>query len=208
VDSIPAEWDGRPLVAPRERELAPDRSIARIATLDAASDRLAVLIDFSGSLWNTQADGRTRKELLDPEFRAFAEALPEGARFNVIPYTGTPHPWQERLVPVDARTVRDVQTAFARWTMRGQGDAFGAIEVALADPEVDRILLLTDGAPTGGRRWDLPLAIELLLQGCRLRPVTYDVVLVDAPRGTARKWERLTSETGGRLLSVAFAPQR
>ena len=47
-----------------------------------------------------QAGGRTRKELLDPEFQKLVAALPPGARFNVVPYTGVPHPWQERLVDV------------------------------------------------------------------------------------------------------------
>lgn len=203
--TIPSDWDGRPLAPPRPSDAAEDRSLAAIGRLDPGSDRLAILIDFSGSLWNVQAGGRTRKELLDPEFQKLVAALAPGARFNVVPYTGVPHPWQERLVDVDSQSVRTAQDAFTRWTMRGQGDAFGAIEVALADPEVDRVLLLTDGAPTGGRRWDLPLAFEHLLQGCRLRPIVYDVVLVDAPKGTARRWERLTAETGGRLLAVSFS---
>jgi HEAT repeat protein len=203
--TVPSDWDGLPLAPPRPSDAAEDRSLAAIGRLDPGSDRLAILIDFSGSLWNVQAGGRTRKELLDPEFQKLVAALTPGGRFNVVPYTGVPHPWQERLVEVEAKLVREAQAAYTRWAMRGQGDAFGAIEVALADPEVDRVLLLTDGAPTGGRRWDLPLAFEHLLAGCRLRPIVYDVVLVDAPKGTARRWERLTSETGGRLLAVSFS---
>lgn len=201
--SIPADWDGTPLVAPKPAA-GGATTLAELARLDPCSDRLAILIDFSGSLWNERGEGVTRKQLLDPEFKELVAALPRDARFNVVPYTGVPHPFQERLVAAEPRRVLEVQTAYERWSMRGQGDAFGAIQTALADPDVDRILLLTDGAPTGGARWDLPLMVELLLEQNRFRHVVFDVVLIDAPKGTARRWERLTASTGGRLLSVAF----
>lgn len=204
VSSLPAAWDGRPVVAGRAADADGARTLAALGRLDPASDRLAILIDFSGSLWNVRADGRTRKELLDPEFRTLVGALPPEARFNVVPYTAAVFPWQDALVPADPRRVREAQDAFGRWAMRGQGDAFGALEVALADPEVDRILLLTDGAPTGGRRFDLGLMVELLLERRRVRPVIFDVVLIDAPRGTERRWQRLTDSSGGRLLAVKF----
>ncbi|MEZ6014336.1 MAG: hypothetical protein R3F49_04430 [Planctomycetota bacterium] len=203
---LPDDWDGRPVVAREAPSSVGERSIATIGRLEPLSDRLAILIDFSGSLWNVQAEGKTRKELLDPEFRKLVGGLSKEARFNVVPFTGVPHPWQDGLISADPRRVKEAQDTYSRWSMRGQGDAFGAIEVALADPEVDRVLLLTDGAPTGGRRWDLPLMVELLLQAGRVRPVIFDVVLVDAPRGTARRWQRLTDETGGRLLAVSFSP--
>jgi len=184
------------------------RSTAALGRLDPASDRLAILIDFSGSLWNVRADGRTRKELLDPEFRQLLASLERDAqrdsRFNVVPYTATPFPWQESIVRADARHVREAQEAYGRWSMRGQGDAYGALQVALADPEVDRVLLLTDGAPTGGRHWDVPLMTELLLHQTRHRPVAFDVVLVDAPNGLARRWTRLAEASRGRLVRVSF----
>ena len=86
--------------------------------------------------------------------------------------------------------------------MRGSGDLHEALTFALDEPDVDRVILLTDGAPSGGERWDVPLMTALLQERLRFRPALIDVVLVDSSPRLERLWGAFASSTGGRCLSL------
>ena len=99
-------------------------------------------------------------------------------------------------------TVERAQRFFRRATMRGKGDVWGALELALDQPALDRVIVVTDGAPTGGRHWDIGLIGERLSERTRFRPVAVDLVLLDAPRGIQRRWAPVVAKLGGRLLAL------
>jgi hypothetical protein len=203
LERLPDGWTARtgtPPPAADASELG-DRTRA-FAGLSVLSDRVRFLIDFSGSLWQGAVEGRTRKDIAVEALSKGLTALAPDARFNVIPYTAEPLPWSDALRPARPSDVRDAVDALARCNASGRGNAFDAIQLALADPDVDTIVLYTDGVPTGGRRWNLDLMVELLLEQHRHRGVAFDVVLVDAKGGTARRWERLARATGGRCVAA------
>jgi HEAT repeat protein len=175
-----------------------------LAGLPILSDRVAFLIDFSGSLWRVDENGRSRKAIVDEKMRAALEALPETAQFNVIPYTNEPHPWREALVPATRANIERGARDFETCQERGKGNFFDAALLALADPGVDTIVVLTDGAPTGGHRFQLELLFEALLEENRGRWVTFDSIVVDCPKGVARRWLEFSQRTGGRSIAVAL----
>ena len=177
-----------------------------MGALDPMSDRLAVLVDFSGSLWNVRTDGTTRKERLDPEVDGLLGRLLPGTELYFAAFTADVHPFEPAPVRASRARVRELHSFFRRARMRGQGDAHGAILAALAQPSIDRIMLVTDGAPTGGRRWNVDVIVDRVLERTRFRPVTFDVVLHGAGRGAQRRWARLTARTGGRLVVVDESP--
>jgi hypothetical protein len=187
-----------------------DRASARIrgdtgvalAGLELVSDRVTFLIDMSGSMWDTDAGGRTRKELVDVRLRRCLEALPATAAFNLIPYTKTPHPFEPRLVRASKENVARAAQWFEKRNERGSGNVFDAALLALLDPDVDTLVVLTDGVPTGGRRWDMELMVELLVERNRFRQVAFDALLVDAPKGRQRAWADLAARTGGRAQAI------
>jgi hypothetical protein len=76
--------------------------------------------------------------------------------------------------------------------------------LALQDPEVDTLLVLFDGAPTGGHRHRLELITPLFLEQNLGRGATLDFVLVDASKKLQRMWGELAEATGGRTVSVSF----
>lgn len=174
------------------------------AGLPMLSERSAFLIDFSGSMWQTKIGERTRKEIVDAHLRGVLQALPPEARFNVIPFTNEPIPWEERLVPASRANVARAVDWFERARQSGRGNFYDAARLALADPEVDTIVVLTDGVPTGGRHSNLELVVELLYEENRFRKVAFDAVLVDAPAGRKRLWEDLARGSGGRTVSVGL----
>jgi HEAT repeat protein len=199
IAQLPQDW------RPTRAELGPAvGGTAAFAGLPILSDRVAFLIDFSGSLWVEREGREPRKKAVDEALRAALPKLDESARFLLVPYTAEPHPWRETLEPAKPRIVESALKDFADCRERGSGNAYGAIELALAQPEVDTIVLLTDGAPTGGRRWKLDLIVELLAFELRFRPVALDIVLVDAPSGLASRWKRIAAESGGRTVEVSL----
>ena len=202
----PADW--RPSPARDGTTLGSGRSAVASAGLPILSDRLAFLIDFSGSLWQTQVGDKSRKEIVDQALRAALESLPTSARFNLIPYTGEPHPWRDSLVDASPKEIRSAMNFFERCNERGTGNVYDAIGVALQDPEVDTLVILTDGAPTGGRRWNLGLMVELLLEETRYRSVAFDSVLVDAPKGLRKHWQALAERSDGTSIAVRWDPKQ
>lgn len=179
------------------------RTVA-FAGLPILSDRVCFLVDFSGSLWVRRESGRTRKEILDERVRAVLEALPEETEFNLVPYTNDPIPWQPKLVPARRPLVVQGVRFFEKCSATGKGNFFDAALLALADPRVDTIVALTDGAPTGGHRWNLDLMVELLAEENRYRKVAFDSILVDASPHLQRSWAELARRTAGRSIAVAL----
>ena len=174
------------------------------AGLPTFSDRIVYLFDFSGSIWNEVRDGKTRKQLLDPVFHQTLDALKPATRFNLGPYTASVKPWQERLTDADERRVKDAHRFIEDIKITGPGDFYAAVQWAKTDPEVDTICVLTDGAPSGGRRWNMEAMAQRLIDENRLRPIRYDVVLVDCPKGLARHWRYLAESTGGVVQTLEF----
>ncbi len=197
---LPKDWRGTHK-QPKARNRAASR--ASLAGLPILSDRIAFLIDFSGSLWTKRRDGTVRKAYADAELRKALESLPETAHFNLIPYTSVPHPWKPELVRATKRNVSAAIKWFEECTERGTGDFYEAAQLALSDPEVDTILSFTDGLPTGGRRCRLDLMVPILLKRARFRRVAFDTLLVDAPNRLHRHWQRLADESGGQLHAVS-----
>ncbi len=199
ADGLAPDW--RPAPEGRPSELGEDRSRA-FAGLTILSQRVAFLIDLSGSIWKERADGKTRKEVIDGKLRLALESLPSDTLFNVIPFTGTPHPWKDALVPATKSNVRRAIRYFEGCRAQGSGNVYDAILLALEDPAVDTVVILTDGAPTGGRRHRLELMIPLLAERNATRMVAMDSILVDATRRLQLHWEDLSRRTGGRSLAI------
>lgn len=172
------------------------------AGLNVISDRVCFLIDCSGSLWQTKVGQRTRKEIADAMLRKALEALPAGTEFNLIPYTNEPFPWEKELVPSRPENVKRAIQFFERCHQTGKGNFFDAVQLALSAAKVDTIVVLTDGAPTGGQRWNLDLMFNLLVEQNRFRKVAFDSILVDAPKPAQRKWSDLAQRSGGRSIAA------
>lgn len=200
--SLPEDW--RPGARTKPEPLR--GGTVALAGLPIVSDRVAFLIDFSGSLWNVRPDGSTRKEKVDEALGELLAKLPEETLFTIVPYTDEPHPFKERLVPATGRNVRAADAWFRDCREHGKGNVYDAIALALADERVDTICVLTDGAPTGGHRWKLDLMVPLLVQDVRFRGVAIDSIIVDAPPRLRRHWEALAEQTGGRSLAISMDP--
>lgn len=201
VDGLGGDW--KPATGERKAsEHAGDTNAPKLAGFPIVSSSVAILVDFSGSTWEKRADGKTRKERLEVELSKALESLPADTLFNVIPYTNEPIPFEKSLVPATPQNVQRALKFFAGSKQSGKGNVWDAIELALGDTRVDTILVLTDGAPTGGIRWNVDLMRERYVERNRFRHVAFDAILVDAKKGLADRWRRWCEAAGGRTLVV------
>jgi len=190
--ALPSGWTPIERTEPVER-----LGTTTFAGIPVSSDRLCILVDLSGSIHTTMEGGLTRREYVELELERLLMSLPQTAKFNIIGFCDEPHAWSKGLV--ENRRGKAVQAMkwFRRLSVRGKGDLFAAAELALGDPDVDTLLVFTDGVATGGRRWKLELMALLLEQECRFRGVSLDSVLVDASARTVRCWQEISERTGG-----------
>jgi HEAT repeat protein len=218
AESLPETWepprrDGAPRTSAGGARSPSDVSGTGIGAptligLPVVSARLAILVDLSGSVWDTARDGKTRKQLLDEELRKALEQLPSTSEFNLIPYTAKPIPWAKELQPATPANVERALAWFEARRDRGPGNYWDAALLALEDPKVDTILALTDGAPTGGPRWNMELMTEWLAQENRFRRARFDSILVDAPKGLQKHWQRLAEQSHGLSIAVEMKEKR
>ncbi len=173
------------------------RSRVRFYGTPIVSDRVVFVIDFSGSMRDPDASGRPKIDGARDALREALEAMPEAATFNVVAFGDEPRSWKDALVPVNAKNVDDAIKFLKGAGPKGYTNLYDALEVALADPDADTIVLLSDGAPSIGKYEYFSRIRHHVGRMNRLRRVAISAVALQ-PTDHARSFlERLAKETGG-----------
>lgn len=206
--SLPDGWTA-PSEAEKKKDSdkAPDKADGEQKTvtfvgLPILSESVVFLIDLSGSMWEKVEGSKTRKEIVDGELARALEGLRPGTRFNVIPFTAAPIPWQPKLAVVNPENVKKALAFFAGRHDQGKGNYWDALELALEDPDVDTVIVLGDGAPTGGHRWNMELIKDLFAERNRFHRVSVSAVLVGASKFLTTQWTELCEASHGTVLAA------
>jgi HEAT repeat protein len=199
--NLPADWT--PQAKPARATQRTGTGTAVISGLPILSTRVAVLVDLSGSVWKERPDGTTPKQDLEGELARMLDGFKPATRFQIVPFTEDPAALSKGLVEATPQAVAKAKVDFAALKTSGKGDYWDAIEKALADPEVDTIIVYGDGAPSGGRRWDVARMERDYLARDRFRRVRLSAVLVGAGRTLTERWTSWCEATGGRVEAVA-----
>jgi hypothetical protein len=126
--------------------------------LKIESSRVCFVLDTSGSM-SDAASGRgtsstahhdTRLGVAKKELTNSLEQLLNGVKFNIITFASDVSAYQRHLIELDASSRARALKRIESWGAAGGTAIFDALRVALADPEVETIYLLTDGVPTEG----------------------------------------------------------
>ena len=200
ASSLADDWRPGPKSPGEEAE--DEAGTTSFVGLNVLSDRVIFLVDCSGSLWHEGEQGKTRKAAADIELRRALEGLSQMVQFNLIPYADEPRPWKSELVPASAKNVEKALHWFEALTLTGKGNLWDALMLALEDPQVDNLVVLTDGSPSGGQRWNLELMSSLFAERNRFRRVVLDALLVDCKPYLVPMWKALCGEAGGRVVEV------
>jgi Mg-chelatase subunit ChlD len=142
---------------------------SRFFGLRIASQRVAFVVDVSGSMEDPLPGSRankgpTRMEAAKRELVACFDALEAGTHFNIVTFSQGATSWKKEAVEATEQSFADAQEYVAELGALGGTNLYGGLELAFEDPEVDTIILLSDGEPSVGELTD-PLAIREAVQG-------------------------------------------
>lgn len=153
--------------------------------LQVASDRVVFVLDKSDSMYYGLFDGVVE------EMRAHLDSAGPTTKFNVIEFADKPVPWNAALAPANAANLEEAVRFLHRERPFGATDMIAALRMGLGTPDVDAIVVLSDGLPNRGdpRKPDGILAAVGKLN--RYQRVAVHTVLLldgrqfpnDAPRG-------------------------
>lgn len=116
------------------------------------SEKIAFLLDASGSMTVGAGDEKTRIRIAQAELsRVIENQLTPSSYFNVIAFDDKVWPFKKKLQKASESTSKKALKYIQKLTAGGETNAYDALELAFADPDVDTIFLLSDGSPTVGK---------------------------------------------------------
>ncbi len=140
------------------------------------SDRVALVLDKSESMYYGLFD-----QVVD-EVAAFLSAALPTTFFGVIEFDAEPRPWQKRLVPANAGNAEEVIDFLQRAKPTGPTNIIDSLRMALALPDVDSVVLLSDGLPNRGDPQTPNEILEQVRQQNRYARVSIHTLLVERGR--------------------------
>ena len=152
-----------------------------------------------GNLTSARPGGTTRLDVAVHEVSQALRSMLDGARFNLIVFAADVRSFEPSVVTLNERT-RKRALRFASSLQAGGGTNLSdALLLALEDPEIDTVFLMTDGQPTVGRLTnaeEIRAAVKLLNAE---RHVRIHGVAVGASSPLLRG---LAEDTGGQYREV------
>ncbi len=168
------------------------------------SDRIGILVDTSEWILQKRADGTVQKAWLKAEIGKLLAGMPERSEFNIVPYGSAPAACEKALVAVKPDTIKHALKAFEESALPGKDNFLDAAWLALADPRVDTILVITDSAPAGSQHVDPDLIREQFAQRNRFLRVVLDVILLSDDADVEEQWRQLSAPSGGRVTKSSL----
>ncbi|MHC4820927.1 MAG: HEAT repeat domain-containing protein [Planctomycetota bacterium] len=181
-------------------------SSARFYDIPLDSDRIAFVLDTSRSMRDAARPGGTasKMELAIARTAATLASLRDRTALNVVSFGTTVTAWKPRLVPATLGARGDALRFLQKRPLQGRTNLFDAIAVALDDPAVDTVCVLTDGAPTAGEETSRRGFLAGLRRLRRWRPVRVHCVEVGG-NTTGRRWRGFLAEVAAECGGVHVA---
>lgn len=199
-DPAQAEPAARPAEPPRpgSRTVA----TARFLDLPIRSRHVAFVLDGSGSMDEPLPAGGTRWTAVLADLERALTAL-AGAHGNVAVFADRVEAALPRALPLDAGRRETVLRFVRARRPAGRTALYDGIAWGLSDPEVDTVVVLSDGAPSAGAWFTKTDLLAEVRRANRWRRARIDVIAVGAD-GVARRWRdvlvTLAEESGGTCL--------
>ncbi|MFT5733992.1 MAG: HEAT repeat protein [Planctomycetota bacterium] len=121
------------------------------------SERVLFIVDVSGSMSipmrrdTVSETPPTRMDVAKRELRDAIGSLPDGALFNIAPFSGSVMTWLDGGVATGSEQTRaEAQLWVSKLEAMGGTNLYESLVFAFNDPDVDTIYLLSDGEPSVG----------------------------------------------------------
>jgi HEAT repeat protein len=195
-----------PVRRPKRRDPDAGATHGHLLDLPLESEHVSFVLDYSHSMTDPIRFGvqTTKREELVKSLDVVFCKLPAEGRFNLIPFGTEPHPYKPALLTATSAAKQTAMHFMERLVPDGRTNIFDSVEIALSDPDADTIVLLTDGAPTEGKRRTRTAIVAGVRQLNRYRLARIHTVEVGA-QNTSPRWKGFLKEiadaTGGTYLA-------
>jgi len=174
--------------------------------LPLESEHVCFVLDYSHSMDEPIRFGvqTTKREELQRSLEAVFARLGPDSRVNLIPFSTEPKPYKPALFAANAAAKASALRYMEKLAPDGRTNLYDSIEIALSDPDADTIVVLTDGAPTEGKRRTRAAILAGIRQLDRFRLARIHAIEVGA-QNTSSRWKGFMKEiadaTGGSYLA-------
>jgi len=190
-----------PPVQPKARRPRSDEGSTRTYySIPVVSAAVMFVVDRSGSMAaRVGTGGSTRLEEAKRQLVRVLTATPTGHRLGVISFANDVQKMQERLTVLDERARTDLKTRVEALVASGGTNVHDALQAAFADPDVDTIYLMTDGAPNVGAITD-PVELRAAVKRWnRTRQIRIHTISLG---GESEMLRGIAEDSGGQYVSV------
>ncbi len=190
---------------PRRAHIVPGGTQAGLLDLPTASDHVTFLLDGSHSMNDPVRFGfeTTKRNALLDAFERAINRLPARSWANVIAFGTTPVAYKSSLFRASPASRRSAVRFLAKRQPDGRTNIYDSLVLAFEDPQVDTLVLVTDGAPSEGERTTRTGILDGLRDLNRHRLIRVHTVEIGA-RNTSRRWRgflrQVAEATGGHYL--------
>jgi len=180
---------------PRVRKPGETKTVASFFGVPVVEKNVIFVVDRSGSMSaRAGRDNPTRFEIAVKEILGAVGKLEDGSKVNVIFFSSGTSSWKPALTRVSKGTRNALRKTLEGTTPSGATELYDGLELALQDPNVQTIYLLSDGKPSGGQY----IRTEDILGGVRrLNQVRRAVIHCIAVGFDSDLLRRLAKEHGG-----------
>jgi len=187
--------------AARKRTRSDDASTTRTYySLPVVSTAVMFVVDHSGSMAApVGTGGTTRLEEAKRQLVRVLGSTPDGYRVGVVTFDTNVQTLQDRLVELNERTRSDLVGRVQALRIGSATNVHDGLAAAFADPDVDTIYLLTDGAPSTGPIVEPAALRAAVARWNRTRRIRIHTIAIGAA-SNLMSW--LAADSGGHTVTV------
>lgn len=187
-----------------ERRLRQVSSVAEFFGIRIESSRVIFILDVSGSMIEqlrpryVGEQAETRIDVAKRELVKAIEGLDEKALFNVLIFSSDMERWRAEGIATPTEATRADAVEYVKKLGAGGGtNIYGALQLAFEDPDVDTIVMLSDGEPSVGDVVDAGLIRDAVKEWNDTRGVKIDTIAVG---GSLQLMQWIAEDNGGRYV--------
>jgi|GEM_PF-1173406 len=159
--------------------------------------RVVFVIDKSKSMLSS-VDGVTRLDDAQKQLEAAIRGLPEDAWFEIIAYNDSEQAYSGRLTQATPSEKSSAARFLYSLSADGKTDIYDTLVDALAvDPNLEAILLLSDGDPNVGSIVDKPTIVQRITAQNAVRRISINTIGIDAQGAAEEFLKRLAADNFG-----------
>jgi Mg-chelatase subunit ChlD/HEAT repeat protein len=179
---------------------------ARFFGMEIRSSRVIFIVDVSGSMNEVLKGsyvgerGQVRMDRAKEELVVAIDGLKKGTRYDLIAFSGGVDNWADNPLAESQEPNHDEAKEWVNALGAGGGtNLYGSLERAFEDPDVDTIMVLSDGVPSVGDIID-PGSIREAVQAMNTnRNVRIHTIALG---GTLQILEWLAEDSGGNFIQI------